>query len=452
MPYDEGDPDFNKRATGEAYFMRAMLLWEGVYRYGGMPIVREVIAPNDFSERKRNSFSDCIDSILVDCDRATHYLPDYYTDNAKLGRATRIAALALKARVLLYAASPLFNTNKPYMSLPGNEELIGYGNYDKERWKKAADAAKEAIDAAVNSGHYKIYNTGNPETDYEYVWTTPDNEEIILGNMKYRGFKTTSRPLVANLPTWAMNKAWGDAGLYVTFNFVKHYEKRSNGEPADWDMNGGDDLIAIYNSLDPRFKQTVAYHSSSWNDEIPFINFLDGGSEKSPMDRTAHLLHKWVPRILHVNGSNKTNVQWPVFRMAELYLNYAEALNEYYSAPPQEAYDAVSIVRERAGMPAFPAGMSQEAFRTKLRNERSVELAFEDHRFWDIRRWLIAGDEGVMQGKFYGLKIHSIDGNKTHVHYTPYVFENRFWNDNCYLYAIDQSEVNKGYLVQNPGW
>lgn len=270
--------------------------------------------------------------------------------------------------------------------------------------------------------------------------------------MKYRNFKTTSRPLVANLPTWAMNKAWGDAGLYVTFNFVKHYEKRANGEPADWNMNGGDDLIAIYNSLDPRFKQTVAYHSSSWNDEIPFINFLDGGSEKSPMDRTAHLLHKWVPRILHVNGSNKTNVQWPVFRMAELYLNYAEALNEYYSAPPQEAYDAVKMVRERAGMPAFPAGMSQEAFRTKLRNERSVELAFEDHRFWDIRRWLIAGDEGVMQGKFYGLKIHSIDGNKTHVHYTPYVFENRFWNDNCYLYAIDQSEVNKGYLVQNPGW
>lgn len=452
VPYDEGDPDFNKRATGEAYFMRAMLLWEGVYRYGGMPIVREVIAPNDFSERKRNSFSDCIDSILVDCDRATHYLPDYYTDNTKLGRATRIAALALKARVLLYAASPLFNTNKPYMSLPGNEELIGYGNYDKERWKKAADAAKEAIDAAVNSGHYKIHNTGNPETDYEYVWTTPDNEEIILGNMKYRGFRTTDRPLVADLPSWAMSKAWGDAGLYVTFNFVKHYEKRSNGEPADWDMNGGDDLIAIYNSLDPRFKQTVAYHSSSWNDEIPFINFLDGGAQKSPMDRTAHLLHKWVPRILHVDGSNTTNVQWPVFRMAELYLNYAEALNEYYSAPPQEAYDAVSIVRERAGMPAFPAGMSQEAFRTKLRNERSVELAFEDHRFWDIRRWLIAGDEGVMQGKFYGLKIHSIDGNKTHVHYTPYVFENRFWNDNCYLYAINQSEVNKGYLVQNPGW
>ena len=432
--------------------MRAMLLWEGVYRYGGMPIVREVIAPTDFSQRTRSSFADCIDSILVDCDRATRYLPDYYTDNTKLGRVTRIAALALKARVLLYAASPLFNTNTPYMAFPGHEELIGYGNYDKERWKKAADAAKATIDAALNSGHYRLYNTGNPDKDYEDVWTIPDNEEIILGNMKYRNFKTTSRPLVANLPTWAMNKAWGDAGLYVTFNFVRHYEKRADGEPADWNMNGGDNLIDIYNSLDPRFKQTVAYHSSSWNDEIPFINFLEGGAEKSKMDRTCHLLHKWVPRILHVNGSNTANVQWPVFRLAELYLNYAEALNEYESAPPQAAYDAVNLIRSRAGMPDFPAGMTKEAFRTKLRNERSVELAFEDHRFWDIRRWRIAGEEGVMKGKFYGLKIHSTDGNKTHIHYEPYVFEHRFWNDNCYLYAIDQKEVNKGYLIQNPGW
>ena len=138
--------------------------------------------------------------------------------------------------------------------------------------------------------------------------------------------------------------------------------------------------------------------------------------------------------------------------MAELYLNYAEALNEYESAPPQAAYDAVNLIRSRAGMPDFPTGMTKEAFRTKLRNERSVELAFEDHRFWDIRRWRIAGEEGVMKGKFYGLKIHSTDGNKTHIHYEPYVFEHRFWNDNCYLYAIDQKEVNKGYLIQNPGW
>ena len=101
------------------------------------------------------------------------------------------------------------------MAFPGHEDLIGYGNYDRERWKKAADAAKAAIDAAVSSGHYKIHNTGNPEKDYEDVWTIPNNEEIILGNMKYRNFKTTNRPLVANLPTWAMNNGHGEMQVYM---------------------------------------------------------------------------------------------------------------------------------------------------------------------------------------------------------------------------------------------
>jgi len=95
VPYDAGDPDFNKRATGEAYFMRAMLLWEGTYRYGGMPIIRTVLDAADFSTYQRNTFAQCIDSILVDCDRAAQILPDYYTDDTKVGRATRIAALAL---------------------------------------------------------------------------------------------------------------------------------------------------------------------------------------------------------------------------------------------------------------------------------------------------------------------------------------------------------------------
>lgn len=149
---------------------------------------------------------------------------------------------------------------------------------------------------------------------------------------------------------------------------------------------------------------------------------------------------------------NTVNIDWIVFRMAELYLNYAEALNEYYAAPPQEAFDAVSAVRSRSGMPDFPRTLSKEEFRTRLRAERAVELAFEDHRFWDIRRWLIAEDEGVMQGKMYGLKISAINGDITKIHYEPYVFENRSWSRRSYLHPIMQTEIDKGYLIQNPGW
>lgn len=452
VPFDQGDPEFNKRTEGEAYFMRALVFWEGVYRYGGLPIIQFRMSPSDFSAHPRNSFEECVAAIISDCDHAASLLPDYYTDANKIGRATRIAALALKSRVLLYAASPLFNNDTPYLPFPGHEDLIGYGNYDKERWKMAADAAKEALDAVDASGRYGLYTDGTPETNYEYVWTVPDNKEIILANKKYRNFKVSSRPMVANLPTWAMNKAWGDGGLYATFNFVKFYEKK-DGTKADWAEEGGNNLMDIYSTLDPRFAQTIAYHGSKWSEEVGIINFLPNGAQSSATDKTRHLLHKWVPRTMKVTPPlNTANVDWIVFRVAELYLNYAEALNEYYDTPPMAAFDAVAKVRERSGMPPFPTALNKADFREKLRNERGVEFAFEDHRFWDIRRWLIAEKEGVMQGKMYGLKIKSIDGSTTNIHYEPYVFEQRSWSRRSYLHPIMQDEVNKGYLVQNPGW
>ncbi len=452
VPFDQGDPDFNKRTEGEAYFMRALVFWEGVYRYGGLPILRKRLAPGDFSGYPRNNFEDCIDSILVDCDKAAQLLPDYYTDATKVGRATRIAALALKSRVLLYAASPLFNTGTPYLPFGENTKFICYGNEDKERWKKAADAAKLALDAVQRSGYYGLYTDGTPQTNYEYVWTVPDNKEIILANKKYRNFRVSSRPLVANLPVWANNFGWADGGLYVTFNFVKFYEKQ-DGTKADWKDEGGNNLLEIYQSLDPRFDQTIAAHGSKWNDEVGVLNFLPGGAHSVSSDKTKNLLRKWAPRTLKVKAPlNTTNIDWIVFRVAELYLNYAEALNEYYDSPPQEAFDAVAAVRERSGMPPFPANLTKEEFREKLRNERGVEFAFEDHRFWDIRRWLIAEKEGVMQGKMYGLKLSAVASDPTKVRYEPYVFETRFWSRRSYLHPIMQTEVDKGFLIQNPGW
>lgn len=138
---------------------------------------------------------------------------------------------------------------------------------------------------------------------------------------------------------------------------------------------------------------------------MEFFNFLPGGAHNVANDKTKHLVRKWVPRVLRATAPrNSTNMDWIVFRVAELYLNYAEALNEYYETPPKEAFDAVLKVRERSGMPGFPSTLNKKQFREKLRRERAVELAYEDHRFWDIRRWLIADDEGVMKGAMYGLR------------------------------------------------
>ena len=452
VPLDQGDPEFNTRATGEAYFMRALVFWEGVYRYGGLPIVRRRLNASDVTTLPRNTFADCVDSIVADCDRAAKLLPNYYTDATKKGRANRVAALSLKARVLLYAASPLFNTSHPYLSLGADNNLIGYASEDKERWKKAADAAKDAIEAVKASGFYALYDEGNPETNYEQMWTLPDNCEIILANKKYRNFKVSEKPLAADLPSWANNQSWSDGGLFATFNFVKFYETKT-GQKAAWKDNGGDDLLDIYESLDPRFKQTIAAHGALWNDEVGVLNFFPGGAHSVANDKTKHLVRKWVPRTLKVTPPlNTVNIDWIVFRVAELYLNYAEALNEYYDNPPAEAFQAVNLVRARSGMPAFDNALTKDEFRQKLRNERAVELAYEDHRFWDIRRWMIAENEGVMQGKMYGLKLSPIVGQPNKAHYVPYVFERRSWSRRSYLHPIKQIEIDKGYLKQNPGW
>ena len=183
-------------------------------------------------------------------------------------------------------------------------------------------------------------------------------------------------------------------------------------------MEGGDNLLAKYSELDPRFAQTIGYQGSVWSDEIGTLDFLPGGAHNVSYDKTKHLVRKWVPRSLKATSPrNYTNVDWILFRVAELYLNYAEALNEY-QGPCTEAFNAVNEVRSRSGMPGFPTSLDQNAFREKLRNERAVELAFEDHRFWDIRRWMLAEGEGVMQGKMYGLQLSKIVGS-TEVRYKP---------------------------------
>jgi len=139
-----------------------------------------------------------------------------------------------------------------------------------------------------------------------------------------------------------------------------------------------------------------------------------------------------------------------VFRLAEAYLNYAEALNEA-QGPVQAAHDAVNLIRQRSGMPRLPANLTKDQFRDRVRNERDIEMAFEDHRLYDIRRWKIAENEGVMQGAMQGLRI-TRPTSGTEFSYQVYTFENRSFFSRMYLHPFQNTEVFKGYLVQNPGY
>jgi len=174
---------------------------------------------------------------------------------------------------------------------------------------------------------------------------------------------------------------------------------------------------------------------------------------------TRYWLRKYVPAE-HTKSNAWAYIIWNLYRLSEAYLNYAEALNEFADSPPQEAYNAVNVIRARAGMPAFPQGLSKDQFRKKIRNERSVELAFEGHRLFDIMRWVIAEEEGVMRGAFRGIKITQnpgYTGSEYNSHPNAYSWEifsveQRSWKTPMYHIPFWQQEVDKQYIIQNPGW
>ena len=436
------EPDYINQVKGEAKFVRALNYFEMFKRYGGVPIVDKRFQLTDEMKIQRANVEDVINFIVKDCDDAIASLPSTYPPTSR-GRANKGAALILKSKALLFAASPMFNTATPYMDFGANNKLICYGNYDLARWQKAADAAKAVIDWASGANCTLVTNQG-VDKNYKYVWEKHDNSEVILA---YKGTSTVSMWTWPWVAIMSRNIYYGWGGLTVPLNFVKFYEKK-DGTPQVWNPAGGNDLNLKYSELDSRFAQTMAYNGSRWNNDYPKMQMHQGGPD-APNCYGGVWLHKLVPDGLNYSNQNVVP-HWINFRLAEAYLNYAEALNEAQGSV-QEAYDAVNVIRARSGMPDLPAGLSKDDFRIRVRNERNVELAYEDHRFWDIRRWLIAEEEGVMKGNMWGIKINKIV-NSTEHRYEPFVFEVRTFQSRMYLHPFIQNEVYKGYLVQNPGW
>lgn len=451
-PFD--DPNYKKQVRGEAKFLRAYNYWQLFIKYGGVPILRHRFDLDDNFYVPRGTIDDVVKFMVQDCDDAYTDLPSAseYPSNLR-GRASKAAALALKSRILLYAASPTFNTATPYMDFGGNNALICYGNKDDKRWEAAAEASRLAIQEAINSGFSLIKDKG-VDKNYQYVWETPDNSEIILAEKSKEAMGPWHFPWGPRIPNTGAS-GFGP-GSSLTYNFLKKYETK-NGTQQTWDDNGGNDLMAKLKELDPRFAQSVAYQGQKWDNNDLLVLDFTSKDPNDPNDKDGRnnciggaLVHKPVP--YSVSSVQSVVPNGIILRLGELYLNYAEALNECHSTPPTEAYDAVDEIRARSGMPPFPRNLSQAEFRERIRNERSIELAFEGHRLWDIRRWEIAEQEGVMQGNMYGIKIYKIAGVSDEYTYKPYVFEVRSFKTRMYRHPFPQSEMDKLYLIQNPGY
>ncbi len=442
IPQSEKD-----QMKGEALVLRALQYHELMKRYGAVPLVDQVLTSSGDIMLPRSTYQECVDFIVQSCDQAAAVLPDSYPSNFT-GRITKGVALALKARVLLYAASPLHNTSTPY--LPGNPELTGYGNFDDSRWMTSANANKAVLDWAAAAGVSLVTASPDPGVNYQNAVEAQGNTEMILFNQSNGWWGAWDPMFQQFVMPRGIYGGWYGHG--VTFQHAQHYST-IDGNDQVWPEEGPrSEFLQKMEELEPRFQYSVFYSGSKWNDEIGVRNFYQnnngGWSDGAPVNGVGYM-KKFLGRGNWGGGQ----FNWIVFRLAEFYLNYAEALNE---ASPMHAdvYWALNVIRDRAGIPHISPNdsryNSQEKLRDAIRRERAVELAFEEHRFFDVRRWRIAGEDGVMRGQMWGLNIYQLNDGEFIYRKEP--FETRVWDDKMYLYPLPQQEIDKGYLVQNPGW
>jgi starch-binding outer membrane protein, SusD/RagB family len=419
----------------EARFLRAYYYFELVKRYGGVPIITTPLdLETDFSKINRNTLSECIDFIVKECDTVSMdgALPVIYTTTENLGRVTKGAALALKSRILLYAASDLYNTPS-WAGSYANPELISITGDRNAKWEAAAKAAKAVIDLD-GSG----YNLG---ASYSILGKTFDDPELIMVRRNYarNDFEYNNYPI---------GSVVGRGGVTPAQNLVDDYEMK-DGTRFDW--NNESEKAAPYSNRDPRLAMTVYYNQSKFKNA--YLDISTGGVNGKGIANattTGYYIRKFIDESLDLTLGRTSVHSWVIFRISEMYLNYAEALNEYDPGNPDISTYA-SKTRQRSGvnMPVIPSTLNQAEMRERIRNERRIEFAFEDHRLWDARRWMIAPE--VLGAPLYGVNITATDNGYT---YNKIEVEKRVFEPKMYFYPIPQRILfAKGVdWPQNPLW
>ena len=461
------------RMIGEVHFLRALLYHQLVSLYGGVPIITKAYGLNDDFAVARNPYAECIDFISKECDSAANLLP-LVQSGSNQGRATKGAALTLKSRALLYAASDLHNTTV-FAGYP-HPELLGYVSGDRiARWQAAQNAAKAVIDL----NQYSLYKASpGPEDsiarNFAEIFISDATEEDIW----VRSYKVTSINYVPELN--ALSLVSGPNGYHLygedtpAGEMVDAFEM-TDGTPFSW--TDPSKSYQPYKNRDPRLTGSVLYEGSlfkprpsdltaleplgvlqvgtwqKWNSSTNQMEEVYGiDSRKGPIEDfnggyTGYYLRKFIDPA--VNGQFSTNgTPWRYMRYAEVLLNYAEASLEL--GQDGEARMNINMIRSRAGMPAVTE--SGAALRTRYRHERRVELAFEEHRFFDVRRWLIAA-EAYQQ--FSGVSVlYKMNPDHTTAsipEIRPILVQESAWLDKAYFFPISRDEMNKNLmLLQNP--
>jgi SusD family. len=414
----------------EVRFLRAYFYFELFRAYGDVPLVTTTLTNAQANSVTRTPADEIVKFIVDELDAVAPYLPvSYLTEvGSEIGRVTRVAAFALKARTLLYAASPLFN--------PTN---------DRSKWAKAAEACKFVLDNADIWG-LKLSNYGS-------LWGHDAffNPELIfgLGRGEFNSFE------MANYPVGVEN---GSSGNCPTQSFVDQYEYQDNGQTFGQRYPGSIDLRSVdpYEGLDPRFALTVVRNGDEWptnGAQKKPVEIFRGGFNAAPKygaTPTGYYLKKYVDGACVTTADNQTTRRhtWILFRLGEFYLDYAEAVFNATGSANDATYgltanEAINVLRTRpsVNMPEFTE--DGDAWVARYERERLVELAFENHRFWDVRRW----KKGAQY--FRTIQVADISANLQLTRSSV----SRQWDEKYNFYPIPQSELKKNpNLTQNAGW
>ena len=440
------------------------LAYSNMLRFvGGVPLIDHAVRADETMEYPRATFAETVDFIVKLCDEAAPDLP-WYTSQTDDGRFTRAAALGLKLRVLLFAASPTFNSATPWRS--DANEYHCYTNYDANRWKRAKDAADEFMTQLINNGYYQM------------IQATPDAN----GNITPRQYRLAYRKGYFNRGTTeciisirksnstsyhdSMIKDAGNYGNGCTLNYVNKFGWADGSEfPEDFDWENPNrepffkvdpagtlvvSGVTLSETRDPRLYENVAVPGDIWRDGT--VGRAYDNHRYRQANCPGFLQMKY---ILQQSTDRNTPPHFCNMRLPEVLLSAAEAYNEY-EGPSEKAIGWVNAVRARVGLCPLPDGLTKEQFRKAIQRERDCEFGFEEVRWFDMVRW------GLTEAFTTPLSALSSIGNKDS-EANSFTFKVRAsfparswwtnWDTKWYLAPIPTVEINKGYgMTQNPGW
>ena len=458
---------------GEAKFLKAWFYAELCKEFGGVPLLDSVYDAKPIKKPRAN-YDETVAYILNLCDEAAAMVPDHYADN-QLGRITKGACLALKARTLLYAASPLWNNP----SKPDNSPYRG--KYDANKWRLAAEACKAFFDFNKTTTYpYKL----NRDISTMFLQTGENKEWIFEHRMRPQAYMS-----YISIPT----KMWTGTGPtkngcnQVTYNMVKQYEVLKGGKAYSIsDPASGYNSNDPYKNLDPRFYRDCMFNGSKYQGKTAKFGVTGPGASvtfQNPTEISPFYTYvfniKFADLTLTASGGDGRNpsgisvsgANYPYIRLAEMYLDYAEAMNEAFGSEVDglgfgmTAKDAVDSVRTRAAyvnkqeymgyynsdptknrMPPVATGLSKDQMRAVIHHERRVEFTFEEHRFWDCRRWKEAPDQDIQAQ----IPTWNADGT---ISYPISTIETRPWFSRFFRMPIPETETfNDPALKQNSGY